>query len=1347
MKNNQNDKRKGEYYLGLDVGTNSCGWAVTDKDYNLLKCNGKQMWGARLFDEAQTAEDRRGARTARRRLERRKNRLNLLEMLLGNDILQKDPSFFVRMHDSNLWEDDKTDKKCKYSLFNDPTYNDIDYLKQYPTVYHLRSELIHSDQPHDIRLVYLALHHILKSRGHFLYENSDNSEGKTLDEAIQDLQQFLKNNDIDFKPEKLNEFMDVLKGNDGVTHKKENLKKAYGEITAADDSYADISSLIDLLSGATVKLDKLFEDEELADADLKSISMKDDLDSKADQLSETLGDRNELVLLAKQVFDIARLGQVLGGNRYISDAKVELYNKNKKDLAILKKYVKKHCPQDYKEIFNAQDGIKNFACYSRYKTSERCSQDDFCSFLGKKVKDMKDSADPEEQRIFDEITNKVFLTKLKGTANGLIPYQLNNKELKKILDNASVYWSTLNQKGEDGITVKDKILCLFSFKIPYFVGPLNEASKRHWVVRTNEKIYPWNFSKVVNLQESAEKFMNNLVGRCTYTGDLVMPVNSLLYSEYVVLNEINNIKLNGKSIPVDVKQKIYTDLFVNSRKKVTKKKIQHYLLSNGLMEESDEVSGIDDDIKGTLKSYHDFEDILHRTNDQEQVEKIIERVLVFGNDKKMLKTWLQENTKGLNDTDIRMILHLNYAEWGRLSRSFLTGIYHINADGEAFSIMDMLRNTNNNMMQLLSSQYQFAQKAEEYRKEHYSVDESLHARLDELYIAPSVRRSIWQTMRITDELVDIEKAAPKKIFIEMARTSSKEMKKKRTESRKDALMKLYASCKKDEPELYGKLQDETDQRLRRDKLYLYYTQMGKCMYSGEPIDLDKLLHDDTTYDIDHIFPRSKIKDDSLRNRVLVQSKLNRDKTNTYPISDAVREKMLPFWSMLHAKGLIEPEKYDRLKRNYELTDDELSQFVARQITVTQQSTKALATILNQAYPSARIVYSKAGNVSEFRQNFDIPKFRDVNDLHHAKDAYLNIVVGNVYSTKFTDQFFKNIHAENYSLNRIFDFDTVGAWKAPTKEEMAEYRKETRNKVLDARKVLGGTFTTVYKYVYKNNPIVTFAPFQQKGALYDLQIMPKGKGQLPTKKGMDIKKYGGYNKISGAYYFVVEHTVKKRNIRSIFPVYTYKMSLFNNNPEEYCEDVLGLNNPKIIVNKILNCSMLELDGSRILITGRTNNRNVYKHAYEFSIDNMHAKYLKNLSKYVDRCNIEKKLLPITYISGISTEGNIQMYDWFIMRLNASIYIKLFSNMINDLEQCRDKFLVLDDFIQAKILLEVLKAFKCDRQSSNFKDLNGKGSVGIIAYSSTLSSCNSAFLINQSVTGLFEAKKDLLEGYTK
>ena len=67
MKQNGNDKKTGEYYLGLDVGTNSVGWAVTDPEYRVLKFHGNAMWGARLFDEAQDASGRRSSRGARRR--------------------------------------------------------------------------------------------------------------------------------------------------------------------------------------------------------------------------------------------------------------------------------------------------------------------------------------------------------------------------------------------------------------------------------------------------------------------------------------------------------------------------------------------------------------------------------------------------------------------------------------------------------------------------------------------------------------------------------------------------------------------------------------------------------------------------------------------------------------------------------------------------------------------------------------------------------------------------------------------------------------------------------------------------------------------------------------------------------------------------------------------------------------------------------------------------------------------------------------------------------------------------------------------------------------------------------
>lgn len=34
------------YYLGLDIGTGSVGWAVTDEIYQIPKVHGKALWGA-----------------------------------------------------------------------------------------------------------------------------------------------------------------------------------------------------------------------------------------------------------------------------------------------------------------------------------------------------------------------------------------------------------------------------------------------------------------------------------------------------------------------------------------------------------------------------------------------------------------------------------------------------------------------------------------------------------------------------------------------------------------------------------------------------------------------------------------------------------------------------------------------------------------------------------------------------------------------------------------------------------------------------------------------------------------------------------------------------------------------------------------------------------------------------------------------------------------------------------------------------------------------------------------------------------------------------------------------------
>ena len=1323
MKNNGNNLQQGNYYLGLDVGTSSVGWAVTDTDYNILKFRGKSMWGARLFDEASTAEDRRTHRGNRRRLASRKYRLLLLEQLFEKEIRKIDDNFFVRLHESNLWADDKS-KPSKFLLFNDTNFTDKDYLKKYPTIYHLRSDLILNPTEHDIRLVFLALHHLIKYRGHFIYDNSANGDVKTLEEAVTDFERYLNENDIEFKIENKKEFIDVLSDKHLTKkEKKTKLKKLYGDIT--DSEIINISVLIEMLSGSSISLSNLFKDIEIDGK--QKLSLDSDIEETLNDVVDILGDNIDLLIHAKEVYDIAVLTSSLGKHKYLCDAKVELFEKNKNDLQILKKYIKKNHPEDYKKIFSSPTEKKNYAAYSQTNSENVCSQEEFCLFIKPYIKDMAKSKNEDEVRIAKEVEDKSFLTKLKGTNNSVVPYQIHERELNQILKNIVGYLPFMNNKQEE-ISVVDKIKLIFKFKIPYYVGPLNTKSTRAWVHRSNEKIYPWNFTNVVNLDKTAHEFMERLIGRCTYTNDPVLPMDSLLYSKYNVLNEINPIKVNGKAIPVEVKQAIYTDLFENSKKKVTRKSIYIYLLKNGHIEKEDIISGVDIEIKAKLKSHHDFAQIMEENKcTPDEIEKIIKGILVYSDDKSMLRRWLKNNIKGLSDNDIKYLAKLNYKEWGRLSKTLLTDIYTINPeDGEACNILDIMWNTNFTLMEILNNKkYQFKQSIEEYKAENYDVKQSLHEELDDMYISPAARRSIWQALRIVDEIVDIKKSAPKKIFIEMAREKKSAMKKKRTESRKDILLELYKSCKSQadgfyDEELFEKLSNESNSRLRRDQLYLYYTQMGRSMYSGKRIDFDKLINDKNTYDIDHIYPRSKIKDDSITNRVLVEKDINGEKTDIYPISEDIRQKMQPFWKILKEKGLISEEKYKRLTRNYELTDDELSSFVARQLIETQQSTKALATLLQKEYPSAKIVYSKAGNVSEFRnrKGKELPKFREINDLHHAKDAYLNIVVGNVYDTKFTEKFFNNIRNENYSLKRVFDFNVAGAWDAK-----------------------GSTFDTVKKYMAKNNPIITFAPYEVKGELFDQQIVPKGKGQFPIKQGKDIDKYGGYNKLTGSFLVAVEHTNKKSRVKTLETVYLKDISLYNKNPLKYCKEVLGLIDPCIIYPKIMIGSLFNIDNRKIVITGRSGNRFVCHHTYQLSINDEYARYLKNLAKYLEEepegdCDREASL-------SISSEKNLEMYYFIKNKLGTKTYSSVLLSLKNSVDDFEINFRKLTIHDQCEVLRQLLKAFKCNRETSNIEKLNKVKQAGIIIISNSITNSKSFKLIHQSITGLFEKEVDLLK----
>jgi len=114
---------------------------------------------------------------------------------------------------------------------------------------------------------------------------------------------------------------------------------------------------------------------------------------------------------------------------------------------------------------------------------------------------------------------------------------------------------------------------LLTFKIPYYIGPINDNHKksfpdRCWVVKKEKspssKVAPWNFFDHIDKEKTAEAFITSRTNFCTYlVGESVLPKSSLLYSEYTVLNEINNLQIiiDGKNIcDIKLKQKIYEDL-------------------------------------------------------------------------------------------------------------------------------------------------------------------------------------------------------------------------------------------------------------------------------------------------------------------------------------------------------------------------------------------------------------------------------------------------------------------------------------------------------------------------------------------------------------------------------------------------------------------------------------------------------------------------------------------------------------------------------------------------------------------------------------------------------------------
>lgn len=1331
-----------EYYIGLDCGTNSIGFAVTDTSYNLLKAKHKDMWGSHLFDPAATAEERRIQRNARKRLWRRNERISLLQNVFAAEIAKIDPTFFLRLNESSLWQEDRSQgNKQPFSLFNDDDYTDKDFKKDYPTIYHLRSAIIDGKAKKDPRLIYLALHNIIKNRGHFLFPGDNIASVMEITPVLNAL---MESYFSVFEEELTIESNKAIEDALMIRRKSERLEKLYENIYATDDKRKKL--ILKILIGYKVKAQAVFNNEEYEDLPAiefsKSSFEEQDLPTLEECLTE---DEYKLIESLKALYDWALLSSIMEGEAFISRAKVRQYDKNKEQLALLKKVIKKHAPDKYNNFFHGDKD--SFAAYIGYnhtnkkaqeKRVKRIATDEFYKAISGLLKEYR-ASDEDVRDILDAIENDNFLVLLRSFRNGVLPYQVNKLELEKILEQASTFMPWLNEKDSEGLTPAEKIVSIMKFRIPYYVGPLvtnYEKNKNAWMVRKEEgKILPWNFEQKVDIQASAEKFINRMTNKCTYLPlEDVVPKQSLLYQRFMVLNEINNIKINGYDISVEQKQAIF-NLFKQGS--VTPNKIKKLAVACCWIHknESCDISGIDTTIKSSLSSYIAFKDYINSNRlTTNEVEDIIRWLTLFSDGGKIAKDKIKEKFCGrLSDKEINKIANLKFSGWGNFSKKFLGGIEAINPEtGELTNIIGLLWDTNYNLMELIHDQRTGIPEQINNRQPISILSYSV---VDEARVSPKVKRQIWQALRIVKEIEHVMRHKPKKVFIEMTRYAGE--KGKRTKTRRDLLLeKLKDSSAPEVREIYKAVEAEDNSIItKRDKLYLYYTQLGKCMYSGEKIDLNDLLNRSEYYDIDHIYPYSKSDDDSLDNKVIVKSSLNREKSNTYPLTDSIRANMTPFWKNLKDLDLISSEKFHRLTRSTELTEEDLNHFINRQIVETSQSTITLARILEQYFgDDTKVVYSKAGNVSDFRKENNLLKSRIINDLHHAKDAYLNIVVGNALYTKYTSKFFLRERENNFKHK--FTSNIPGAWVKDNNESLS----------------------IVKATMDKNSVLFTRQPEMRTGQLFDLNLKAKNseQGMIPAKPSISTlhnasnkewtDKYGGYNSLAVSHFALIKRSDKKEDVYTFvkIPIIRASELMDKETLTKYCTEELNFKNVQVIRAKVLFNTLLSVDGFLMTITNSMNKGATLglESAVPLLLDEQSTLYVKKLEKFTAVKTKDKTAVLDEEHDKITKAENESLYKLLLAKARLPLYKNRPGSAIKIIEDGFGRFCSLSIEDQVSALISLISYLGMNNGTTNFKLIGGGPANGTLTMGVNVSPTKKhVYVIDQSITGIYDSWLEL------
>lgn len=1342
------------YNIGLDIGTSSVGYAMTDEKGRLLRFHKRPTYGSVLFEEAQTAKERRQKRSARRRLARRRKRIKLLQALVAPDVCAADPAFFLRMNESFLWaEDSKYEKfyaKLPKALFVDGTVS----VETLPTIYHIRNELVKSTKQADIRYVYLAMHHIIKYRGHFLMEGQTLSDiGAEAPQKMQELLELLTDPEsfvCGLAPAEnaAKEICHTMENHSlrGMARKEQIQKLLYAG--KKKESKEAAQALASLLLGYKGSLKALIGYESQTDAPEKNSLGAIEGETEETYLAGMTEAQAEVFTRILELYRWQLFAEIRQNGQTISDTMVARYEKHGHDLEKLKAWVKAYQPDKFYALFRDDENAKGYAAYTdhlrkpkKFKKEklQRCTQDEFYKVLKAMLTGNKDAeAAAAAQPMLEAIDEpNGFLPLQRINLNGQIPNQIQAEELVKILDAQGKYYPTLRENRE-------KILSICTFRLPYYVGPLYQDKNspfQKWIVRDmTQPAYPWNFFDVVNQTATAEGFIANLTNKCTYLPiEDVLPLHSLLYEEYLMLNELNRVRVKGNLIrDVQLKKRMMDELFAKN------KSVSYKVFAKWLRQNSPYTDVTENDISGTqepnkftasLRTRYDLEKHGFTVNGQttEQLETLVRWSTIF-EDRSILKKLIQEKYPDVTDTQLSFLVQRRYTGWGRLSEKLLTGVLG-EYENQPATIMEVLRVTNENFMQVLNNpQYHFQEKIAKERlmelgepKEEIEYDE-----IRKLQVSPALKRGIWTAVRIVKELIDHQGCHPHAIYLENTREETPDEKKQRTQSRLNQVEQMYKELAEDKTaekvpsECWNVLKNCKDKKKLDDQQYLYLLQLGKSLYSGKPLDFDQLS---ATTQIDHILPQCYIVDNSIENRALVLSGENQRKADNLLLADSIRDSQRPWWNYLRQKGFMGEKKFKNLTRSMVSADDK-QKFVARQLVETGQMVQCVTELFKRYYPDVHVSGIKAGLSSELREQYGLYKIRELNDMHHAYDAFLAATMGN-----FVERFMPWLDSESSAAIRVRKAQKANKGDdnkvdLSSKHGMILAKFSQDQEDPDTGEIIHNAqqeicyLKAVWGY---HDGHVVFLKWQKSGKITEASRYRAGhaSAKLPLKKGMSCQRYGGFDSIKPAYIAAISYQKGKQRAGALVNVPIYLAEAIEKNPKvlvDYLEkDYPGV---QIIRPKILIRQKIEYEGNELTLGSCTETYNA-----------------KELFLPTFLHPILAKIYNASCVLTDADENQLNtLIDVLLEKLSSQYPI--YSGALKALEAKKSEILSLSIADKGKFIAETMKITSAGKEYAKYStSLPKLGIADKGRLNNKLPHPEKIILIDQSITGLREKRTKL------